>query len=459
MLNREQQAFVRDIETESRTPYLSSFWRNYVVAEVVENPSLISELSLLNRRNYLQENIGLAAADGDDEFGSLCSRLRPANESDVIAELVDVPTDEAFTPDVCFEWAVRALSRGDRHLALYILCSFWTFPDTLTSPDVDKVAFRMLRYLIQSRNQSEMPVRFVAISNELTRFFGRQGLRVDVDQLLAPDAGLQCLPNFWKQFVSKLIDRKPGTWLRRFRANNLSLIERYVEPYACNSDEVWAGFSRICESIDNVDDLQSLQFFAGNPGTVLDRPELWLESAQSAFASGDYDEALFSSCCYLAGPTTIHDVADIESAAMNVVIGSIRRLWAGEHLNTQVRRSESTGLSWQNDTYASHESICPICNRGAGYDTGEYAVEVRGYFSTSGTPFDLNRQLINLRIKCSNPCTVGTGDVSGLFLVSNGNVVNWPVEKTREYLKQVRSPLLCSFEKLLTFAGKYETTE
>src|SRR5438552_2638934 len=97
------------------------------------------------------------------------------------------------------------------------------------------------------------------------------------------------------------------------------------------------------------------------------------------------------------------------------------------------------GLAWQNDNNVCHEALCPVCGKGGSYGSGDYRVELRVYFS-GGAAKSTNRPIQDMRIKCGGSCTVGTGDTSGLYLISGGKTVNWSVSQTRSYLSQIGSP-------------------
>ena len=97
------------------------------------------------------------------------------------------------------------------------------------------------------------------------------------------------------------------------------------------------------------------------------------------------------------------------------------------------------GLYWHNDNYVCHEATCPVCGKGGSYGCDDYRAMVRVYYS-GGTARSTRRQIQHMRIECGDTCTVGTGDVSGLYVIFEGKAVNWSASQTRNYLSGIGSP-------------------
>jgi hypothetical protein len=101
-------------------------------------------------------------------------------------------------------------------------------------------------------------------------------------------------------------------------------------------------------------------------------------------------------------------------------------------------------LQWVNRDYAAHLAVCPVCG---------FEAELRVYFE--GDPgCTLERPISACRIKCAGlpygaadedmpMCTVGTGDVSGLYLYPPEwcRDPHWTRDDAREYLRVIGSPL------------------
>ncbi len=111
---------------------------------------------------------------------------------------------------------------------------------------------------------------------------------------------------------------------------------------------------------------------------------------------------------------------------------------------------QAGGFVWQNNDYVCHEAICPICGTGAPFETADYRTELRVYF-TGNPAHSLNRRIEAMRIKCGGPpvntadegcsiCTVGTGDSSGLYLLSENHQSRWSLDTVIAYLRLIRSP-------------------
>lgn len=89
------------------------------------------------------------------------------------------------------------------------------------------------------------------------------------------------------------------------------------------------------------------------------------------------------------------------------------------------------GLAWQNDNCVCHETVCPSCDAGCCFGSGDYTTEIRVHYD-GGTPKNFERPIQFMRIKCLQ-CTVDTGDAGGLYLISNYEFTNWakdPLEIT-----------------------------
>jgi WD40 repeat protein len=117
--------------------------------------------------------------------------------------------------------------------------------------------------------------------------------------------------------------------------------------------------------------------------------------------------------------------------------------------HTRRAAGDRAGLVWQNDSYVCHEAVCPVCGTGEPFGSGDYQTELRVYFD-SGPPRTTDRPITAMRIKCGGPvahaadrdlscCGVGTGDVSGLYLLPARDPA-WPRQRARAYLKALSSP-------------------
>ena len=98
-------------------------------------------------------------------------------------------------------------------------------------------------------------------------------------------------------------------------------------------------------------------------------------------------------------------------------------------------------VSWTTDYSLAHEAICPKCGSGGVFGSRRWDVEVRADLQ-SDTPRCLTGEILRLRIKCGSDCCVGTGDISGLYLICDvARMCEWPAEDVRAYLAAIGSPL------------------
>ncbi|MEZ6131137.1 MAG: hypothetical protein R3C59_20890 [Planctomycetaceae bacterium] len=121
----------------------------------------------------------------------------------------------------------------------------------------------------------------------------------------------------------------------------------------------------------------------------------------------------------------------------------------GDVEETQDDKGHEGCLQWQSDDYVCHEAICPICRKGQIFGGGIFKTELRVYFQ-SGVARSIERPIIRMRIKCIGPpndpperkmtsCTVGTGDVDGLYLIPHRDPL-WHRGRVKDYLRSIGSP-------------------
>jgi hypothetical protein len=80
------------------------------------------------------------------------------------------------------------------------------------------------------------------------------GAREEVLRLLDPEAGLRCLPRFWKDRLAKAIERLSDGDLEIWLSERLRVIELHVEPLAKGPFERGpTKFSELCETLFAVD--------------------------------------------------------------------------------------------------------------------------------------------------------------------------------------------------------------
>lgn len=146
----------------------------------------------------------------------------------------------------------------------------------------------------------------------------------------------------------------------------------------------------------------------------------------------------------VVSPTEIVAAQEPDDPQLRTVLASLKRYKPGNS------RHQPGGFVWQNNDYVCHEAICPICGTGAPFETGDYRTDLRVYF-TGNPAHSLNRPIEAMRIKCGGPpvnavdggcsiCTVGTGDSSGLYLLSENHQSRWGLETVIAYLRLIRSP-------------------
>lgn len=438
------------LNDEACNSFVLKLWRVHIVSALAERPQLVDDLTLLRRQQYLVRNLTAHAANTQSKFGALCWEVRDASHIDSLAHKFELPIAEHLTSRQWLDWGFQSLPRGDTSVSLYCLCNYWSFPSEEGTVDSqDDVAFRLLRFLVAKLEQVEPPIRFSPRAQDIRNLSEDAWLRREIQELLDPRTGLQCVANGWKKQIWQVIKTRPISWIAKYRAQKLDIILRYIDDYTKQSyTDGEREFAALCERLRPGDGVAGLSpsIALATARAYAQDYSLWFASATEAMRHDKPAEALYCAAAYLAAPAVWDDDSSDCAELMELILTAIPRLHGRDSPDTaDTAATKYPDITWTNDATACHPVICPVCRRGGKLGSGKYGVELRAYFG-SGTAESLDRRLLELRIKCGGGCTVGTKETSGLYLVERGVCVNWSRQRTAEYLKDMGSPLAARFE-------------